>query len=311
MQGVHDTFAGMTVHTSDDAERMQRHPVVRVHPETGRKALFVNAQYTIGLDGFAPHEAKLLLDFLFAAVDAHRAARAGGGGQVGDVAFWDNRCVQHMVMADFTGHRRSMHRTTVAGDAPIGAPPSSVPSAGRLGRPQDARRARARRDPAGDERDHEGQDDRSEPDRSDGQCRRDGFCEDADLVGEVRPDQPPAHDAQRHTDRERDDREGGRLPRDGAPYLRGHEAERLEDGEVVATAADRAHEHVRDADRGDDREHAAEQERKVAHVAEVHQRLGGRRRLDEPVVAHAAEAAFELGPPRRGRDPGLNRTATM
>jgi taurine dioxygenase len=122
MQGIHDTFAGMTVHTSDDAERVQHHPVVRVHPETGRKALFVNAQYTIGLEGFAPQEAKLLLDYLF-----ERSTRTEltcrWRWQVGDVAFWDNRCAQHMVLADSTGHRRSMHRTTVAGDAPIGAPP--------------------------------------------------------------------------------------------------------------------------------------------------------------------------------------------
>jgi taurine dioxygenase len=122
MQGVHDTFAGMTVHTSDDAERAHHHPVVRVHPETGRKALFVNAQYTIGLEGFAPQEAKLLLDYLF-----ERSTRTEltcrWRWQVGDVAFWDNRCVQHMVLADSTGHRRAMHRTTVAGDAPIGAAP--------------------------------------------------------------------------------------------------------------------------------------------------------------------------------------------
>ena len=48
------------------ANAVQQHPVVRVNAETGRKALFVNAQYTIGLDGFAPHESKPILDFLFA-----------------------------------------------------------------------------------------------------------------------------------------------------------------------------------------------------------------------------------------------------
>ncbi|HZP29105.1 MAG TPA: TauD/TfdA family dioxygenase, partial [Acidimicrobiia bacterium] len=119
---VHDTFAGMTVHTSDDAERVQRHPVVRIHPETGRTALFVNAQYTVGLDGFAPHEAKLLLDFLFAH-GTRTDLTCRWRWEVGDVAFWDNRCVQHMAMADFTGHRRFMHRTTVAGDAPVGPAP--------------------------------------------------------------------------------------------------------------------------------------------------------------------------------------------
>ncbi len=69
MQQLHDTFTGMTVHTSDDADRTQLHPVVRVHPETGRPALFVNAQYTIGLDGFLPNESRPLLAMLFARRD--------------------------------------------------------------------------------------------------------------------------------------------------------------------------------------------------------------------------------------------------
>jgi taurine dioxygenase len=119
MQGIHDSFSGMTVRTSDDANRTQRHPVVRVHGETGRKALFVNAQYTVGLDGFMAHEAKPVLDFLFAhSVRPEFSCR--WRWEVGDVAFWDNRCVQHMAMADFTGHRRAMHRTTVAGEVPVG-----------------------------------------------------------------------------------------------------------------------------------------------------------------------------------------------
>lgn len=118
MQAVHDTFAGMTVHTDESATRVQTHPVVRAHGETGRPALFVNAQYTVGLRGFAPHEAKPLLDFLFAhATRTDFTCR--WQWRVGDVAIWDNRAVQHMAMADFTGHRRAMHRTTVAGEAPI------------------------------------------------------------------------------------------------------------------------------------------------------------------------------------------------
>jgi len=121
MQPIHDSFTGMTVHTSDDACRVERHPVVRRHPETGDAALFVNPQYTIGLDGFAPDEARAILDRCFAhAVRAEFTCR--WRWSVGDVAFWDNRAVQHMAMADFTGHRRVMHRTTVAGDrpAPVG-----------------------------------------------------------------------------------------------------------------------------------------------------------------------------------------------
>lgn len=120
MQPVHDAFTGMTVRTSDDANRIERHPVVRHHPETGRPSLFVNAQYTIGLDGLLTPEAKPLLDLLFAhAVRPEFSCR--WRWSVGDVAFWDNRCLQHMVLADYSGHQRVMHRTTVAGDRPHGA----------------------------------------------------------------------------------------------------------------------------------------------------------------------------------------------
>ncbi len=118
MQGVHDLFRGMTVHTSDAALAEQCHPVIRTHPETGREALFVNQQYTIGFDGWWEREQRSLLDFLFAH-STQDAFTVRWHWQVGDVAFWDNRCVQHMAMADFEGHRREMHRTTVAGDAPV------------------------------------------------------------------------------------------------------------------------------------------------------------------------------------------------
>jgi taurine dioxygenase len=118
MQAVHDLFEGMTVQTSETANETQTHPAVRVHAETGREALYLNQQYTIGLDGWWPHEANQLLDFLY-----HHATQPAftcrWRWQAGDVAFWDNRCLQHMVMADVAGHRRAMHRTTVAGEAPI------------------------------------------------------------------------------------------------------------------------------------------------------------------------------------------------
>jgi alpha-ketoglutarate-dependent taurine dioxygenase len=118
MQSVHDAFTGMTVHTSVEAEELQQHPVVRKHPETGRPVLFVNAQYTVGLAGFEPDESKPILDFLFQhSVQPTLTCR--WRWEVGDLAMWDNRAVQHLAMADFTGHRRFMHRTTVAGDRPI------------------------------------------------------------------------------------------------------------------------------------------------------------------------------------------------
>ena len=117
MQAVHDMFAGMTVKTSDDANRVQAHPVVRRHPETGREALYVNQQYTVGLADWWPTEQKSLLDFLFAHA-TQDSFTCRWRWEVGDVAFWDNRCAQHMVMGDVRDHRRAMHRTTVAGDVP-------------------------------------------------------------------------------------------------------------------------------------------------------------------------------------------------
>jgi taurine dioxygenase len=117
MQAVHDMFAGMTVKTSEDANRSQPHPVVRRHPETGREALYVNQQYTVGLADWWPAEQKPLLEFLFAH-STQDSFTCRWRWAVGDVAFWDNRCAQHMVMGDVRNHRRAMHRTTVAGDAP-------------------------------------------------------------------------------------------------------------------------------------------------------------------------------------------------
>ena len=119
MQSIHDLFAGMTVQTSDDANRTQEHPAVRMHAETARPALFVNAQYTIGLAGLLPARVDAPARLPVRSTRPNTPTRAGGNGQPGDVAFWDNRCVQHMVMGDVTGHRRYMHRTTVAGEAPI------------------------------------------------------------------------------------------------------------------------------------------------------------------------------------------------
>ncbi|MGQ0824262.1 MAG: TauD/TfdA dioxygenase family protein [Actinomycetota bacterium] len=122
MQAIHDTFVGMTVHTSEDANKSQEHPAVRVHAESGHKALFVNQQYTVGLAGFYPHESSPLLERLFRHA-TQESFTCRWHWEAGDVAFWDNRRVQHMVMADVSGNRRYMHRTTVAGEAPLAVGP--------------------------------------------------------------------------------------------------------------------------------------------------------------------------------------------
>jgi taurine dioxygenase len=94
------------------------HPVVRIHPETGRKLLNVNANWTVSLDGFSGPESEALLAFLLAHVK-NPEFQCRFHWSEGAVAFWDNRAVQHYAVADYTS-RRVMERITIAGDRPFG-----------------------------------------------------------------------------------------------------------------------------------------------------------------------------------------------
>jgi taurine dioxygenase len=94
------------------------HPVVRVHPESGRKMLNVNANWTQSIDGLSQQESATLLRFLFDHVKSPEF-QVRLHWNVGDIAFWDNRAVQHYAVADYTS-RRMMQRVTIAGDRPVG-----------------------------------------------------------------------------------------------------------------------------------------------------------------------------------------------
>jgi alpha-ketoglutarate-dependent taurine dioxygenase len=94
------------------------HPVVRTHPETGRRLLFVNHSYTIRFDGMTEAESAPLLGYLLD--HGHRPEfTCRFRWAAGSVAFWDNRCVKHLAVHDAGRFRRIMRRVQIAGDKPV------------------------------------------------------------------------------------------------------------------------------------------------------------------------------------------------
>ena len=98
-------------------EYFAEHPAVRTHPETGRRALYVNFAHTVRFAEMTAAESAPVLEFLFAhQVRPEFTCRFAW--RPGSIAFWDNRCAQHNPVNDYHGHRRAMHRVTLAGDRP-------------------------------------------------------------------------------------------------------------------------------------------------------------------------------------------------
>ena len=94
------------------------HPVVRRHPETGRRMLFVNASFTTRIVGLAREESDRLLRLLFQ--QAHVPEfQVRFRWEAGDIAFWDNRATQHYAVNDYAPHRRVAERVAIAGDRPF------------------------------------------------------------------------------------------------------------------------------------------------------------------------------------------------
>jgi taurine dioxygenase len=102
----------------DVVEMIAEHPVVRTHPETGRKALYVNRAHTLRFKDMTEAESAPLLEYLY-----NHQVRPEGVCRFrwspGALALWDNRCAQHYPVNDYHGHLRVMHRITLEGDRPF------------------------------------------------------------------------------------------------------------------------------------------------------------------------------------------------
>ena len=94
------------------------HPVIRTHPETGKKALFVNQAHSCHFQGWSMAESDGLLSFLYAH-QIKEEFQCRHVWQKGDLAIWDNRCTLHYPVNDYHGHRRLLHRITLKGDKPV------------------------------------------------------------------------------------------------------------------------------------------------------------------------------------------------
>lgn len=129
LQAVHDARRAFGYVVRDDVqgdskERFERlrpvtHPVVRVHPETGERALFVNPTFTSHIVGLTPTESATVLRLLYDHIaQPERIVRWRWA--VGDLAFWDNRSTAHYAVLDYGDQPRRLHRVTVQGDQPVG-----------------------------------------------------------------------------------------------------------------------------------------------------------------------------------------------
>ena len=99
-------------------ETRNSHPVIRTHPETGRKCLFVNRSYSVAFEGMTEEESAPLLNWL---MDwGHRPEiTCRFRWEKGSLAFWDNRSSQHYAASDYFPAVRIMERVTIAGDRPF------------------------------------------------------------------------------------------------------------------------------------------------------------------------------------------------
>jgi len=114
--GYHGTDLKGRLHKPEDATQDAVHPVVIRHPDTGRKALYVNSNFTTGIEGWTREESEALLGFLYRH-GARPEFTCRFRWRNGSIALWDNRSTWHCAVNDYHGQRRLMHRITIEGTA--------------------------------------------------------------------------------------------------------------------------------------------------------------------------------------------------
>jgi taurine dioxygenase len=129
LKAVHDfqNFRVLFKKTEEDQAKLRKmeelfpnptHPVVRTHPVTRRKSIYVNPQFTVRIDGLQPDESRAILDVLFAQARVPEYQFRVRWTE-GTIVFWDNRSTQHYAANDYYPERRRMERTAVVGDEPF------------------------------------------------------------------------------------------------------------------------------------------------------------------------------------------------
>ena len=122
LTAIHDSSKAHTHRRRDDGSEQafpqSEHPVIRTHPVTGRKLLFVNRGFTTRIAQLKRHESNALLEMLFRHVETPEF-HCRFKWRKHSIAFWDNRCAQHQAMFDYWPNRRYAHRVTVCGDKPF------------------------------------------------------------------------------------------------------------------------------------------------------------------------------------------------
>lgn len=131
LEAVHDfkPFRGLFAHDRAGIEKLRKyedvyppvtHPVVTLHPVTGKKVLFVNPQFTLYIKGMAEDESRMVLDMLYRKTLVHEY-HYRHRWQPNMLVFWDNRSVQHSALHDYYPKRRLMERVTIKGTRPVPA----------------------------------------------------------------------------------------------------------------------------------------------------------------------------------------------